>query len=83
MPRYRKRPLIVEAEQWAPGKQVDGLTEGVYMYGVQKFYARLQTDDGYQGVHEGDYIITGVGGEQYACRPDIFEETYEPVTEDG
>lgn len=27
----------------------------------------------------GDYIITGVHGEKYPCKPDIFEETYEPV----
>lgn len=29
----------------------------------------------------GDYIITGVNGEQYPCKPDIFEKTYEPVSE--
>lgn len=27
----------------------------------------------------GDYIITGVKGEQYPCKPDVFEQTYEPV----
>ena len=30
----------------------------------------------------GDYIITGVNGEQYPCKPNIFEKTYEPVNED-
>lgn len=29
----------------------------------------------------GDYIITGVNGEQYPCKPDIFRKTYEPVSE--
>ena len=29
----------------------------------------------------GDYIITGVKGEQYPCKPDIFQKTYEPVEE--
>ena len=32
---------------------------------------------------EGDYIITGVDGEQYPCKPDIFEKTYEPVEDQG
>ena len=31
----------------------------------------------------GDYIITGIAGEQYPCRADIFEETYEEVKEDN
>ena len=34
-----------------------------------------------EGIHKadiGDYIITGVKGEQYPCKPDIFEQTYEP-----
>lgn len=31
----------------------------------------------------GDYIITGVHGEQYPCKPDIFEETYEPVVDES
>jgi hypothetical protein len=30
-------------------------------------------------VHPGDWIITGVNGEKYPCRPDIFEKTYEPA----
>ncbi len=30
----------------------------------------------------GDYIITGVNGEQYPCKPKIFEKTYEPLKED-
>jgi len=35
-----------------------------------------------EGIHKasvGDWIITGVNGEQYPCKPDIFEKTYEPV----
>ncbi len=32
---------------------------------------------------EGDYIITGVNGEQYPCKPDIFEKTYELVEDSG
>lgn len=32
---------------------------------------------------KGDYIVTGVDGEQYPCKPDIFEKTYEPVEDQG
>ena len=39
----------------------------------------IHTLEGDMKASVGDYIITGVHGEQYPCKPDIFEETYEPV----
>ena len=56
-----------------------------------KGYAEIGTlEDGehpdFKVVHiatEGDYIIRGVKGEYYACKPDIFLETYEPVSDTG
>ncbi len=39
----------------------------------------IDTAEGGHVVCPGDYIITGVNGEQYPCKPDIFEKTYEPV----
>lgn len=39
----------------------------------------IQTLEGVMHANAGDWIITGVKGEQYPCRRDIFEETYEPV----
>lgn len=39
----------------------------------------IHTLEGDMLAQPGDYIITGVHGEQYPCKPDIFEETYEPV----
>lgn len=41
----------------------------------------IQTLEGTMHVEAGDYIITGVQGEQYPCKPDIFEQTYELVDE--
>ena len=41
----------------------------------------IETLEGTMKVNIGDYIITGVNGEQYPCKPDIFEKTYEPVVE--
>ena len=40
----------------------------------------IHTLEGDMKANVGDYIITGVNGEQYPCKPDIFEKTYEPVT---
>lgn len=39
----------------------------------------IHTLEGDMKASVGDYIITGVHGEQYPCKPDIFEETYKPV----
>lgn len=39
----------------------------------------IHTLEGDMIASKGDYIITGVDGEQYPCKPDIFEKTYEPV----
>ena len=39
----------------------------------------IETLEGVMHASVGDYIITGVNGEQYPCKPDIFEKTYEPV----
>lgn len=39
----------------------------------------IKTLEGTMRARIGDYIITGVNGEQYPCKPDIFEKTYEPV----
>lgn len=39
----------------------------------------IETLEGKMTASPGDWIITGVNGEQYPCKPDIFEKTYEPV----
>lgn len=41
----------------------------------------IPTLEGDMKANIGDYIITGVNGEQYPCKPDIFKKTYEPVDE--
>lgn len=42
---------------------------------------QIQTLEGTMTAHPGDWIITGVAGERYPCKPEIFEKTYEPVAE--
>ena len=46
-------------------------------------YMRIVTLEGAMIASVGDWVIRGVKGEFYPCKPDIFEATYEPVTEDG
>ena len=41
----------------------------------------IETLEGTMHANVGDYIITGVNGEKYPCKPDIFEKTYEPESE--
>lgn len=82
MPKYRKKPVVVEAEIYKEGME-DGFSLapiGPNVRGViMKPY--IQTLEGNKFINEGDYIITGVKGERYPCKPDIFEEKYQ--SEDG
>ncbi len=80
MARYRKKPIVIEAQQWWPNLVVGGVTEMVHCVdGVTKSngYGTIDTLEGPLRVSPGDWIITGVKGERYPCKPDIFEATYE------
>lgn len=96
MARYRKRPIVIEAEIYKPGME-DGWkcldVPGVYCTrdccilpnrnkasdGCQYSVPIIKTLEGEHIVSDGDYIITGIHGEKYPCKPDIFEKTYEKV----
>ena len=77
--KFRKKLIVVEAERWFPGKHVDGVIEPD-PHSVTQFAAFVDTPSGPVNVMPGDWIITGVNGEKYPCKPDIFEKTYEQVT---
>lgn len=80
MAKFRKRPIVIEAVQWYPGVPLEGVIEGAFISGDEQGYeARCPTLEGIFGVTAGDWIITGIKGERYPCKPDIFEATYEPV----
>lgn len=49
-------------------------------YGGEKIWIEIKTLEGVMKASEGDYIIKGVNGELYPCKPDIFIKTYEEVT---
>lgn len=80
MPRYRKKPIIVKAEQYLPeqGQQPTGL---VYIdpSGERALKPYIKTLEGWMTVSPGDWIITGIKGERYPCKPGIFAATYEKV----
>lgn len=80
MAKYRKESVIVEAEQWFPGKEI----EGVYPIPEGErgaFYAYIRTLEGRMTVSPGDYVITTAQGKRYPCREDIFLAKYEPAGE--
>ena len=85
MARYRKKPVVIEAFQWFEGMEVEGVIDLAMLsekwFGKTDMNGRyaIQTLEGMMSVRNGDYIITGIKGEKYPCRPDIFEATYEPV----
>ena len=92
-----KKPVVIEATQWlkhgdhpavlmcwfdsdgrvrwAPGDH-----QAINIYGcIQK--PAITTLEGWHAVTPGDWIITGIAGEHYIYKPDIFEAMYEPVDE--
>ena len=88
MAKYRKKPVVIEAEQFWP--DVKPHPEGVDEYikerkedeqgYVSTWYGwRIETLEGPHEVTPGDWIITGVASEVYPCKPDIFEATYDFV----
>lgn len=91
MKKYIKRPVIVEAIQWN-GLNLSEVKSFVgdackYEYydggyqGVVPLSVYIHTLEGDMKCSKGDYIIKGVNGEFYPCKPDIFEKTYELVEE--
>ena len=81
MARYRKKPVVIEARQNTGGSQchVDlaHWVKGDIDFGPEgEVY--IETSEGVMRGDVGDWIIQGVKGEFYPCKPDIFEATYEP-----
>ena len=92
MPKFRKKPVVVEAIQW------DGTTANQIFKFVgdsllvmecgapcetnfDRYKFKIRTLEGDMEVSPYDYIIKGVNSEFYPCKPDIFEKTYEVIEE--
>lgn len=85
MSKYKKKPVIIEAIQWKVSEEswreiIDiGCPAEPGEMGSRSFY--IPTLEGEMKACEGDWIIKGVNGEFYPCKPDIFEKTYSPADE--
>lgn len=84
MAKYRKKPIVIEAIRWTGEnfEELADLVEGSkckFRYDESDMSLKIKTLEGTMTALPGDYIIKGVRGELYPCKPDIFEQTYEPV----
>lgn len=77
MAKYRKKPVVIEASQWFKNGDHAAVTPFFDHDPEQKGYGWVKTLEGGHIVTPGDWIITGVNGEHYPCKPDIFAKTYE------
>jgi hypothetical protein len=80
--KYRKKPVVIDAEQWLGNGESwrKILKMGITKWepgeiGSQTFI--IETLEGNHLATKGDWIIKGVHGEFYPCKPDVFEKTYE------
>lgn len=83
--QYRKKPVVVEALQWT-GDNLESLRAFVpeeWRHNKITEPMGIVTPEGVMEIKVGDWIIKGVKGEFYPCRPDIFELTYEQVERDS
>lgn len=82
MPKYRKKPVVIEAIRWT-GKNLDEIFKLTNANQIDNDFLSniltIPTLEGKMTASEGDYIIKGVKGEIYPCKPDIFDQTYELV----
>ena len=74
MAKYRKKPVVIEATQWFKMGDHPAVVEAS-LNGMNVHL--IETLEGDHLVTPNDWIITGVKGEHYPCKPDIFEMTYE------
>ena len=83
MTRFRKKPVEVEAWQIdssepKPGWLLDAMKSDMAIEHTDGTWL-IKTLEGDHLGNIGDYIIRGVKGELYPCKPDIFEQTYEVI----
>ena len=92
--KFRKKPVIIEAIQytgrnghilrsWSDGQVIESpVAEPTEDY-PNGSYVQIKTLEGVMCGIIGDWIIKGVNGEFYPCKPDIFEKTYEKMPHEG
>lgn len=86
MIKYRKKPVVIEAIEWDETVETfkhlkdNGMESSSYIGNHMNICdLKISTLEGPLRASKGDYIIKGVNGEFYPCKPDIFMKTYEQV----
>lgn len=92
--KYRKKPVVIEAIQWNGFNHSDiqrfangdwrievEINDAAYEAGMgpPSIHMFVHTLEGVMEATKGDFIIRGIAGELYPCKPDIFEKSYEPA----
>ncbi|MDF2486732.1 MAG: hypothetical protein K0R46_2900 [Herbinix sp.] len=80
--KYRKKPIVIDAVKFdGSDESVDWLLPQLVSQEIGRSCNKLyiKTIEGVMEANMGDYIIRGVQGEFYPCKPDIFEKTYDIV----
>lgn len=86
--KYRKKPVEIEAIQFTADADVNEVEDGLFAWldaELQDYWYDdenqivIPTLEGEMRASVGDWIIRGVQGEFYPCKPDIFEQTYDAV----
>lgn len=85
MPLFRKKPVVIEAEHFVSGNYDRCFTFVTCACMATRDENRnptlmISTLEGDMTAVDGDWIIKGVNGEFYPCKPDIFNKTYEEIT---
>jgi len=85
MPKFRKKPVVIDAIQWT-GKNWQEVLDWITSWGSEghgasclKGIVTISTLEGEMTASHKDFIIRGIQGEFYPCKPNIFEASYEPV----
>lgn len=83
MPKFRKKPVEIEAWQfdgsWASAMPIVQMSENISWSDHSGGRVAIETLEGTMEASPGDWIIRGVKGEFYPCKPDIFAVTYQEV----
>ena len=81
--KFKKKPVVIEAVQWTGENfaEIKNFISGPFAFGSTATGSSLviPTLEGDHQASIGDWIIKGVKGEFYPCKPDIFEATHEPA----
>jgi hypothetical protein len=79
MPKFRRKPIVVEAVQWLAGDPpLLGMIESTSPPDSHSRYV-IPTLEGVESIYPGDWIVTSAEGERRLCRADKFAARYEPV----